>query len=109
LDDLTTNSGEWLRGSGPEADISSAAAFDWRATGRLSVYQPATPQDRARIEKILHERFWPSPPNRIALRQRVATGEVDRQFLVERHLISREHAEAQGARAVAIDCQKNSV
>ena len=28
---------------------------------------------------------------------------VDRQFLVERHLISREHAEGQGARAVAID------
>ena len=29
--------------------------------------------------------------------------EVDRQFLVERQLISREHAESQGARAVVID------
>ena len=28
---------------------------------------------------------------------------IDRQFLVERQLISREHAEAQGARGVAID------
>ena len=28
---------------------------------------------------------------------------VDRQFLVERQLISREHAEAEGARAVLID------
>jgi len=31
---------------------------------------------------------------------------VDRQFLVERHLISREHAEGQNARAVAIDCRE---
>jgi protein arginine kinase len=30
-------------------------------------------------------------------------GGVDRQFLVERQLISREHAESQGARGVAID------
>ena len=28
---------------------------------------------------------------------------IDRQFLVERQLISREHAESQGARGVAID------
>ncbi len=31
---------------------------------------------------------------------------VDRQFLVERHLISREHAEGQGTRAVAIDAHE---
>ena len=28
---------------------------------------------------------------------------IDRQFLVERQLISREHAESEGARGVAID------
>jgi protein arginine kinase len=28
---------------------------------------------------------------------------IDREFLVERHLISREHAESHGTRAVAID------
>jgi protein arginine kinase len=32
---------------------------------------------------------------------------VDRQFLVERQLISREHAESAGARAVAIEMQEN--
>src|SRR5204863_7658216 len=65
----------------------------------------ASESDRAEIERLLRERV---------LRVQEATGELlyvnvsdldqlDRQFLVERQLISREHAESQGARGVVID------
>jgi protein arginine kinase len=64
----------------------------------------ATVQDRSRIEKTLHERIPAIAAETDVLYVNLAQlDKVDRQFLVERHLISREHAEAQGDRAVAID------
>ena len=64
----------------------------------------ATAQDRGRIERILHERTLAIAGETELLYVNVSQLEkVDRQFLVERHLISREHAEGQGTRAVAID------
>ena len=74
--------------------------------GRFPLHQPGHRRRTAReIEKILHERVLAiAQPRRAALRRTSTQLEkVDRQFLVERQLISREHAEGQGARAVAID------
>jgi protein arginine kinase len=109
FESLATDCGEWLRGSGPESDIVISSRV--RLARNLSDFPfiaRATEADRAQIEQILHARVE-------ALR---ATGrfsgdlhyvdvegleEVDRQFLVERQLISREHADSEGARAVVID------
>ena len=74
--------------------------------GRLSLHQPRTEQrPQAEIEKTL--------PRRDRARSRAGSELVyvdvddlptlDRQFLVERQLISREHADSEGARGVAID------
>ena len=108
LDDLTTNSGEWLRGSGPEADIVISSRIRLaRNLADFPFISRATPQDRGRIESILHERVLAIAAETELLYVNVSQLEkVDRQFLVERHLISREHAEGQGARAVAIDHQE---
>jgi len=105
LDDLTANSGEWLRGSGPESDIVISSRIRLaRNLADFPFISRATPQDRARIEKILHERILAVASETELLYVNVAQlDKVDRQLLVERHLISREHAEAQGDRAVAID------
>ncbi len=105
LDDLTTNSGEWLRGAGPESDIVISSRIRLaRNLADFPFISRATPQDRARIEKILHERILAIAAETELLYVNVSKLEkVDRQFLVERHLISREHAEGQGERAVAID------
>ncbi len=76
--------------------------------GRVSVHQP---RQRARPHR---DRADAARPRAAELQ---ASGEleyvnvseldgIDRQFLVERQLISREHAEAQGARGVAIDRQE---
>ena len=65
----------------------------------------ASEQDRDRIENALRECALGIQARGDLLYLDIeGLAGLDRQFLVERHLISREHAESQGARAVAIDC-----
>src|SRR6516164_2958534 len=104
LDTLTQTSGEWLRGTGPESDIvissrirlaRNVAAFPF--TNRSSAYQ------KAEIEGMLRDRVA-----RLDLDPRLEyinvpnLSPLDRQFLVERQLISRELAAADGPRGVAL-------
>src|SRR5438105_12761782 len=104
LDNLTRNSGEWLRGTGPESDIvisgrirlaRNLAAFPF--TNRASAYQ------KAEIEGLLRDRI-----GKLELDPRLdyvavpTLAPLDRQFLVERQLISRELAAAEGPRGVAV-------
>jgi len=105
LDDLTTTSGEWLRGSGPESDIVISSRI--RLARNLADYpfiSRASNEDRTHIEGFLREHILQIKESSELLYVDVEDLEsVDRQFLVERQLISREHAESQGARTVAID------
>ncbi|HJT36237.1 MAG TPA: protein arginine kinase [Pirellulales bacterium] len=106
--ELARSSGEWLRGSGPESDIVISSRI--RLARNLADYpfiSRASATDRAEIERTLRERVL-----RVRAAAELAYIDVDklegidRQFLVERQLISREHAEAEGARGVAIDPQE---
>lgn len=106
--ELARSSGEWLRGSGPESDIVISSRI--RLARNLADYpfiSRASAADRAEIERALRERIL-----RVRAGSEFAYFDVeklegiDRQFLVERQLISREHAEAEGARGVAIDPQE---
>ena len=105
LDDLTRSSGEWLRGAGPESDIVISSRI--RLARNLAAYpfiNRASDQDRAQIEASLKDCAFSLQESSELLYVDVEELEgVDRQFLVERQLISREHAESQGVRAVAID------
>jgi len=105
LDDLANTSGEWLRGSGPEADIVISSRVRLaRNVADFPFVSRASPQDRALIEERLRETIIGLERSGEMLYLDVEElGNVDRQFLVERHLISREHAESEGVRAVAID------
>jgi len=108
LDNLTHTSGEWLRGSGPESDIvissrirlaRNLAAYPF--TNRSSAYQ------KAEIETLLRDRI-----SKLELDPQLAyvnlptLSTLDRQFLVERQLISRELASAEGPRGVALGRQE---
>ncbi|MFO7904718.1 MAG: protein arginine kinase [Pirellulaceae bacterium] len=105
LEELAEKCGEWLRGSGPESDIVISSRI--RLARNLAEYpfvRKCPPADRVQIERRLHERI--SEVNEWASLTYLDVGsleEVDRQFLVERQLISREHSESEGARGVAID------
>lgn len=108
LDSLTHTSGEWLRGTGPESDIvissrirlaRNLAAFLF--TNRASAHQKAEieAQVRERISKLEID-----PP--LTYLHIPTLTPLDRQFLVERQLISRELANAEGPRGVAVSAQE---
>jgi len=109
LNDLASTSGEWLKGSGPESDIVISSRLRLaRNLADFPFISRTTEADRAEIEKILHRRIdamqQAGSVSPEALYVNVGDlEEIDRQLLVERQLISREHAESEGARAVVID------
>jgi len=104
LDNLNHTSGEWLRGSGPESDIvissrirlaRNLAAFPF--TNRASSYQ------KAEIEALLRERIAKLELDpKLAYLNVPTLSILERQLLVERQLISRELASAEGPRGVAV-------
>src|SRR5207244_7179652 len=105
LDNLTHTSGEWLRGTGPESDIvmssrirlaRNLAAFPF--TNRASAHQ------KADMEALLRDRIAKLDViPRLNYLSLAGLSPLDRQFLVERQLISREIASAEGPRGVAFD------
>ena len=105
IDQLSRNCGEWLRGAGPESDIVISSRI--RLARNLADYpfmSRTTDQDRARIEKDVQDCLMNSEhAGRMLYLDLERLSVIDRQLLVERHLVSREHAEGSGPRAVAID------
>jgi protein arginine kinase len=108
LEDLARQCGEWLRGSGPESDIVISSRIRLaRNLADFPFIRQCNESDRSEIEKTLKETIFSIKEwKNLAYLDVNTLTKVDRQFLVERQLISREHAEADGARSVAIDCQE---
>jgi protein arginine kinase len=104
FDDLARSSGEWLRGSGPESDIVISSRIRLaRNLADFPFISRANASDRAEIERTLRDRILKIQPAELEYVDVNKLAGIDRQFLVERQLISREHAESEGARGVAID------
>ncbi|NOZ41346.1 MAG: protein arginine kinase [Planctomycetes bacterium] len=109
LDDLASSSGEWLKGTGPESDIVISSRIRLaRNLADFPFMSRTTEADRAEIEKTLHSHVTALQESGKFPRETLYFNvgeleEVDRQFLVERQLISREQAEGEGARAAVID------
>src|ERR1700722_20374611 len=109
LENLTHTSGEWLRGTGPESDIvissrirlaRNLAAFPF--TNRASSHQ------KSEIEALLRDRIAKLEGEpRLTYENLANRSPIDRQFLVERQLISRELANSEGPRGVAISPGEN--
>jgi protein arginine kinase len=104
LESLTHTCGEWLKGSGPESDIVISSRI--RLARNLAAFpfgNRANTHQKAEIEASLRERLpkleLQTPLNYIPL---ASLSPLDRQFLVERQLISRELANADGPRGVAL-------
>lgn len=101
---IERNTGEWLRGSGPESDVVMSSRI------RLARNVRGFPF-RAKLDEARHAELSDHLADAI---QRARLDEslvysnlddyaaVDRDLLMERHLISREHASGEGRRGVAI-------
>ena len=102
LDSLLPNLGEWLRGTGPESDVVVSTRIrlarnivNYPFTNRASTPQKAETAGRAK-EALAKADL----PYKLDYQDVSGLSALDRQFLVERQLISREHAQSDGARAV---------
>lgn len=103
LSDLSSHGGEWLRGDGPEGDIVFSSRVrlarnlaDRRFTTRASEPERREIADLVR-ETVMQSRF----AERVFYVDLEKEDPVQGEFLVERHLISRELARAEGPRGVA--------
>ena len=113
LNDLATKPGEWLKGTGESSDIVISSRIrlarnlaDFPFVGR------ASESDRKQICKILGDAYGQmrevdkenSEEETESLTLDIsALDPIDREFLVERHLISRELAVTEGPRSVMVD------
>lgn len=104
LVELARNNGQWLRGSGPESDIVISSRIRLaRNLADFPFITRATSADRREIEETLRSEITAISAGDSAFYFDVEhLQSLDRQFLVERQLISREHAESDGARGVVI-------
>lgn len=104
LSDLTQGAGEWLRGSGPQSDIviSSRIRLARNVAGYHFLSKCPRPT-RASLEAKIRDVVLAVgiSPKTFYVDLEKAT-DMDRQLLVERHLISKPHAGAEGARGVAV-------
>ncbi|MFQ5732039.1 MAG: protein arginine kinase [Planctomycetaceae bacterium] len=102
-------SGEWLRGNGPESDIVISSRI--RLARNLAQFPfPGRADDATRneIEATLRDNLAGLPlPSPLKYYDVGLLEQLDRQFLVERQLISREHSESHGTRGVGISNEEN--
>lgn len=104
LNEMIKSSGEWMRGTGPEAEIVISSRV--RMARNIRGFRFITKMDaaeRAACEQLIQQQINESKAAQPGLYLQLnKTDPLDRKFLVERHLISKEHEDAQHQRGVAI-------
>lgn len=109
LNALAPHCGEWLRGTGPESDIIMSSRI--RLARNLADFPfPSKADETAKSEIVglIRDRVATLPlANRLEFLPVSEMDSLDRQFLVERQLISREHSEATGPRGAAVSDEEN--
>jgi protein arginine kinase len=108
LADLTQRAGEWLRGVGPESEvvISSRVRLARNLAGRNFLHR-SSPEQIQDLEELLRDQVLHLDLDQDVLYVDMAqAGDVDRALLVERHLISRQLADAEHHRGVAISADE---
>jgi len=104
LDSLTQKSSEWLRGAGPESDVVISTRI--RLARNLAEFPFSTrigePARTDIVTQACNCFNNLTIPNQLDYFDVSSLDELDRQFLVERQLISRELSEGSGPRGVAI-------
>lgn len=102
IDELIRETGEWLRGKGPKEEIVMSSRIRLaRNLQEVPFPHWGSPRDRAQVLARVEEGVRGSKFLKGSLVLKIGElSELDRQFLVERHLISREQA-AGGAKAAA--------
>jgi protein arginine kinase len=97
--------GEWLRGEGPESDIAMCTRV--RLARNIQGYSFSTCMDDAEAAELNHhvgeQLRGITPEGDLQIMDLLALDELERTMLMERHLISRDHASGLRPRSVAVD------
>ncbi len=104
LNELTHSTGEWLRGVGSHSDVVISSRIRLaRNLASVPFLSTATVEERTNIYQTLAKEICAVSNGNKTLLVDIENAEpIDRQLLVERHLISRQHAVAEGSRGVSI-------
>jgi len=104
LADLTQRAGEWLRGAGPMHDvvISSRARLARNLAGMPFLSKCAPIQQKEIETRLKQDVLAAGVAEKVFYVDIAAAGELDRKILVERHLISRQHAKGKHPHGVAV-------
>jgi protein arginine kinase len=105
LDDFLHRESEWLKGTGPQSSIVISARVRLaRNLDGSSFYNWAQPKEKERILKTIEDVAEKSAfLKKFLFLRMVDLSEVDRQFLVERHLMSPEHVVDPEYKGLVID------
>jgi len=108
IDDLIKSSGEWLRTGGPMGDVVVSSRIRLaRNLARHHFLSKASMTERREVERLLHGAITASEFGKATFYVNIdQLDPVDRLLLVERHLISRQHADGEGSRGVAISASE---
>lgn len=106
LDSLLPNLGEWLRGTGPDSDVVVSTRI--RLARNLAQFPFTNRATNAQKNEIVHKAReaieQANLPHKLQYLDVAGLPPLDRQFLLERQLISRELASVlEGPRGVAFD------
>lgn len=103
IKDLSDKTGEWLRGTGKESDIVISSRIRLaRNIAGFPFLSRSNLKQRKEIESLLKKTIIESNITKdISYVNLNNATSVDKLLLVERHLISKEHAEGEGDRGVA--------
>jgi protein arginine kinase len=105
LNNLMNHTSEWLKGSGPHADIVISSRI--RLARNLSGFPFPHWADKSKGEDVLAK--VKNSLSKVDYLKKAAFFElanmdsIDKQFLVERHLMSLDHAQKTNSKAVAVD------
>ena len=108
ISDLVKQTGEWLKGEGPDADIVISSRVRLaRNIKDYPFFHWAGKKQREELLRIVKNAIDASKYMKGALFIKIAElNDIDKQFLVERHLISREHATKDISKAVTVDAKE---
>mgnify|MGYP000894754130 CR=1 FL=1 len=104
IDELINHTGEWLKGTGPQSHIVMSSRVRLaRNVERIPFPAKASKKELVEIIKIAKEAFDASEYFKDAMFLKINEMDtLDQQFLIERHLMSHDHAATSEGRAILV-------
>jgi protein arginine kinase len=104
IDDLLNNTSEWLRGTGADSDIVISSRIRLaRNFSKISFPHWANKEQEQEIVEMAKSAISNAPQLKdAAFFMLVDLDSLDKQFLVERHLMSHEHASRSNGKAICL-------